>query len=76
MWSPNSGVVRIIFQFNLLLAYWLRDAPTGFYIQEFYILPHCMCAFCIYLRTNSDFCLTQHQMIGFYNRDEVFTARY
>jgi len=23
-----------------------------------------------YLRTNSDFCHLQHQLIGFYNRDE------
>jgi len=32
--------------------------------------------FCIYLRTNSDLCHLQHELIGFYNRDEVFTARY
>jgi len=32
--------------------------------------------FCIYLRTNSDLCHLQHKLIGFYNRDEVFTARY
>ena len=28
------------------------------------------------LRTNSDFCLIQHEQFGFYNRAEVFTARY
>ena len=33
-------------------------------------------AFCIYLRTNSDLCHLQHKLIGFYNRDEVFTVRY
>ena len=27
-------------------------------IQEFYILPHCIYVFCIYLRTNNDFCPT------------------
>jgi hypothetical protein len=26
--------------------------------------------FCIYLRTNSDFCPKHHELIGFYNRDE------
>jgi len=26
--------------------------------------------FCIYLRTNSDLCHSQHKLIGFYNRDE------
>ena len=25
--------------------------------------------FCIYLRTNSDLCHLQHELIGFYNRD-------
>jgi hypothetical protein len=34
------------------------------------------CVFCIYLRTNSDLCHLQHKLIGFYNRDEVFTAQY
>jgi hypothetical protein len=26
--------------------------------------------FCIYLRTNSDLCHLQHELIGFYNQDE------
>jgi len=37
---------------------------------------HSSYVFCIYLRTNSDLCHLQHKLIGFYNRDEVFTARY
>jgi hypothetical protein len=37
---------------------------------------HCIYVFCIYLGTNSNFCPIQHKLIGFYNRDEVFTARY
>ena len=32
--------------------------------------------FCIYLRTNSDLCHLQHKLIGSYNTNEVFTARY
>ena len=36
--------------------------------------PHSIYVFCIYLRTNSDLCHLQHKLIGFYNRDEVFTA--
>jgi len=32
--------------------------------------------FGIYLRTNSDLCHLKPKLIGFYNRDEVFTARY
>ena len=31
--------------------------------------------FCIYLRTNSDFCHLQHKLIGFYNRDEKCLQR-
>ena len=31
--------------------------------------------FCIYLRTNSDLCLLQHKLIGFYNRDEKCLQR-
>jgi len=47
-----------------------------FNIQEFYILPHCICVFCIYLRTNSDFSPTECQLIGFYNRDEKCFEKY
>jgi hypothetical protein len=49
--------------------------PTGhvmhhqFNIQELYILPT-LYMFCIYLRTNSDFCPIQHRVIAFYNREE------
>ena len=31
---------------------------------------HCIYVFCIYLRTNGDFCHLQHKLIGFYNHDE------
>jgi hypothetical protein len=41
-----------------------------FNIQQLYVLPHCICVFCVYLRTNSDLCLLQHKLIGFYNWDE------
>ena len=37
--------------------------------------PHCIYMFCIYLRTNSDLCHLQHQLIGFYNRDEKCLLR-
>jgi len=37
-----------------------------FNIQELYILPT-LYVFCIYLRTDSDFCPIQHKLIGFYN---------
>ena len=56
--------------------------PTGhvthhqFNIQQLYALPTLYYVFCIYPRTNSDLCHLQHKLIGFYNRDEVFTARY
>ena len=37
--------------------------------------PHCICVFCIYLRTNSDLFHLQHKLIGFYNRDEKCLQR-
>ena len=39
------------------------------------LYPHCICVFCIYLRTNSDLCHLQHKLIGFYNRDEKCLQR-
>ena len=48
-----------------------------FNIQQLYVLPtQSIYVFCIYLSTNSDLCHLQHKVIGFYNLDEVFTARY
>jgi len=55
--------------------------PTGymmyhqFNIQQLTLCPHCIYVFCIYLRTNSDFCRFQHKLIGFYNRDEKCLQR-
>jgi hypothetical protein len=47
-----------------------------FNIQQFYFLAtHCICVFCIYLRTNSDLCHLYHKLIGFYYRDEKFLQR-
>jgi Golgi nucleoside diphosphatase len=46
-----------------------------FNVKEFYILPHCICVFCIYLRTNSDLFHLQHKLIGFYNPDDKCLQR-
>ena len=47
-----------------------------FNIQQFYVLPtHCIYVFCVDLRTNSDYVPIQHQLSGFYNRDEVCLLR-
>ena len=35
-------------------AYWSCDAPTGLTFNNCRLCPHCICVFCIYLRTNSD----------------------
>jgi hypothetical protein len=44
-----------------------------FNIQQFYVLPtQCVYVFCVDLRTNSDYFPMQHQLFGFYNRDENF----
>ena len=48
-----------------------------FNIQQFYVLPtQCNYVFCVDLRTNSHYFPIQHYLTGFYNQDEVFTARY
>jgi len=39
------------------------------------LCPHCIYVFCVYLRTNSDLRHLQHQLIGFYNRDEKCLQR-
>jgi len=45
--------------------------------STFYVLPtQCIYVFCVDLRTNSDYCTVQHWLVGFYNWDGVFTARY
>jgi hypothetical protein len=56
-------------------AYWLRDAPTGLQFKNFTFCPHCIYVFYIYLKTNGDFCPTQHKLIGFYDRDEKCLLR-
>jgi hypothetical protein len=45
------------------------------YYNNLTICPHCICVFCICLRTNSDLCHLQHKLIGFYNRDEKCLQR-
>ena len=58
--------------FNLLepAGYVMRNAPTSVTFNNCTLCPHCINAFCIYLRTNSNLCHLQHKLIGFYNRDE------
>jgi hypothetical protein len=64
-----SGTVVLMLLINLL-------KPTGhvmhyqFNIHNRTLSPHCIYAFCIYLRTNSDLCHLHHKLIGFYNRVE------
>ena len=65
--------------FHLARLLYVRPETFGPYCVTFNnctFCPHYIYVFCIYLRTNSDLCHSQHKVIGFYNRDEVFTARY
>jgi hypothetical protein len=63
------GDLRII---NLL-------KPTGCLHQQVPYLRNdflpILYLFCIYLKTNSDLCHLQHELIGFYNRDEKCLQR-
>ena len=61
--------------FNLL-------KPTGYVTHQpvlkfnnCTLCPHCIYVFCIYLRTNSDLCHSQHKLIGFYNQDKKCLRR-
>ena len=61
--------------FNILKAYWSRDAPTGLTFNSCKFCRHYTYVFCIYLRTNSDLCHLQHKLVCFYNRDEKCLLR-
>jgi len=75
--SIFSGVAKVIKNLCTFLYINLLKSTTCVMhqkvnIQEFYIQSHCvcLCVFCIYLKTNSDYWPIQHKLIGFYNRDE------
>ena len=49
---------------------------SWFNTQQFYVLPaQHIYAFCVDLRTNSDYFPIQHKLTGFYNRDEKCLLR-
>jgi len=60
---------------NLFKTYWLRKAPTGLTFNNCPLCPQRIYVLFIYLRTKSDFCLIQYELIGFYNRDEKCLLR-
>ena len=60
---------------TILLKLTVYVMHLQFNIQQFTFCPHCVNVFCIYLRTNSDFCPVQNTLIGFYNRDEKCLQR-
>jgi len=64
---------------TLLLTFYslpVTICTTSLTFNNCTLCPHCIYVLCIYLRTNSDLCYLLHKLIGFYNRDEKFTARY
>ena len=76
-WSTKIMFVEFRQQCNFLpskslLVAWCTNSLT---FNNCTFCPHCICVFCIYLRTNSDFCHLQHKLIGFYNRDEKCLQR-
>jgi len=72
----------------VFMSYYMRAvsfnplSPSGHYTYRQFTLnnstfcPHSVYVFCVDMRTNSDYVPIQHQLVGFYNRDSVFTARY
>jgi len=67
-----EGYVCVILTVWSLLVTWCTTSLT---FNNCTLYPHCIYVFCIYLRTNSDLCHLQHELIGFYNRDEKFLLR-
>jgi hypothetical protein len=61
-----------------LIFYSLRlTCNTSFkIIKNSVFCPQYICAFCVDLRTKSEYFSLQHKLVGFYNRSRVFTARY
>jgi hypothetical protein len=53
----------------------LRNALTSLTFNNCIFWVHCIFVFCIYLRTNSDFCHIHHKLIGFYNPVEKCLQR-
>jgi len=47
-----------------------NSAFKGLTFNNCSFCPHCIYAFCIYLRTNIDLCHLQHKLIVFYNPDK------
>ena len=70
----GSGYLNITVAYPFK-SYWLRDTPTGLTFNNCALGSRCIYVFRIYLRTNSDLCLLQHKLIGFYNRDEKCLQR-
>ena len=53
----------------------VMSCTTSLTFNNCTLCPHCIYVFCIYLRTHSDLCHSQHKLIGFYNRDEKCLLR-
>jgi hypothetical protein len=69
--APNSVLTKV----NLLKPTTYLST-TSFNIQKFYVLPtNCICMFCVDVRINSYYFSLQHQLTGFYNRDEKCLQR-
>jgi hypothetical protein len=63
----------VMLTFQSLLVTWCNNK---FNIQKLWFNPHSIYMFWVYLETKSDFYHIEHKQIGFYNLDEVISARY
>ena len=74
----RASILRYTYMvfFSLLKPTGYVMQPTGLKLNNCTLFPHCINAFCIYLRTNSDLCHLQPKLIGFCNRDEKCLERY
>ena len=61
--------------FNTLRSPVVTVYTTTLTFNNSTLCPHCICVFCVDLRTNRDLCHLQHKLIGFYNRYEKCLQR-
>jgi len=64
------GCSKLTLWSSSFIAYWFRDAPTGWTFNNRMFCPHCIFVFCIYLRTNRDLYCLHHKLIAFDNQDK------
>ena len=77
VWIWEQTAIISLYSINWLVFVTATECVYCAVRSTFYVLPtQCIYVFCVDLRTNSDYFTVQHWLVGFYNWDALFTARY